>query len=86
MKEYIRNIHTLLANVEKPFSTLFYKGLYFSIAICLLATFLLIGYIAFVKHPLLYEAGLMLLQSALFFGALFYIFAIAFDGMAKRII
>ena len=86
MKKYIRNIHTLLSNVEKPFSTLFYKGLYFSIAVCLLATFLLFGYIACVKHPLLYEAGFMLLQSGLFFGSLFYIFAIAFDGIVKKLV
>lgn len=86
MKTYLQKLHSLIENLEKPILVLMYRGFFFSLSLCLLATFLLLGYITVSTEPLLFYIGFSLLKSGLFFGALFYIYAIVFDGMAKRIV
>ena len=86
MKTYFQTLHTTMVNLEKPFASLMQKGFLFSFALCLFAAFLFIGYLTSLAEPIIYYAGFSLFQSGIFFAALFYVFAIAFDGMAKRIV
>lgn len=86
MKQYFQTLHTMMDNLEKPISTLMHKGFFFALALCLFATFLLVAYITSFAEPILFYSGVSLLKSGIFFGALFYIFAIAFDGMVKHIV
>jgi len=86
MRVYLHMLQSTIENLEKPISTLMYKGFFFSFALCVFATFLLVAYVTSFSEPILFYSGFSLLKSGMFFGALFYIFAIAFDGMAKHVV
>lgn len=86
MKAYVQKVHTMIQNLEKPVSLLLQKGIVFSFLLCLFASFLLVGYISSFAEPILFYIGFSLFKSGLLFGALFFIFAIAFDGIVKQIV
>lgn len=70
--------------MEKKIKTIFKYGIYFSILVCVLSTFILLTY-HYYANPDLYYIGLSVFKLGLFFIVEFTICAIAIDTIKKQV-
>ena len=79
----IKNFITNVKNIEKDVLKIMFKGLRFSLVVCIISAIFSLLYIINPISHILYDSGIILFKTGLTFAVTFFICAFAIDKIKK---